>query len=100
MRAMRAVVQRVERAEVRIAGAVQGAIGRGLLVLVGAAQDDTEEDCRALVDKVVGLRIFADEEGQMNPAVADIGGGLLLVSQFTLLGDTRKGRRPSFVQAL
>ena len=97
---MRAVVQRVERAAVRIAGEVVGEIGRGLLVLVGAAHEDGEEDCRALVDKLVGLRIFPDDAGQMNRAVGEVGGGLLLVSQFTLLGDARKGRRPSFIAAM
>ncbi len=97
---MRAVVQRVSRAEVTIGGEVVGAVGRGLLVLVGAATDDGDDDCRTLVDKLVGLRIFPDDEGQMNRAVGDVGGGLLLVSQFTLLGDARKGRRPSFIQAM
>ncbi len=97
---VRAVVQRVSRAEVRVDGAVTGRVGRGLLVLVGAADDDTEEDARLLADKVVGLRIFQDDAGQMNRAVAEVGGGLLIVSQFTLLGDCRKGRRPSFVKAM
>jgi D-tyrosyl-tRNA(Tyr) deacylase len=97
---MRAVVQRVTRAEVRVGGEIVGAIERGLCVLVGAEQGDLEEDARALVDKVAGLRIFADGAGQMNRAVGEVGGGLLLVSQFTLLGDARKGRRPSFVSAM
>lgn len=97
---MRAVVQRVSRAAVRVAGEPVGEIGRGLCVLVGAAADDGEDDCRALVDKLVGLRIFPDDAGQMNRAVGEVAGGLLLVSQFTLLGDARKGRRPSFVGAL
>jgi D-tyrosyl-tRNA(Tyr) deacylase len=97
---MRAVVQRVSRAEVRVDGAVVGSIARGLLVLVGAADDDTVEDAAYLADKIVSLRIFADENGQMNRSVADAGGGLLLVSQFTLYGDCRKGRRPSFVKAM
>jgi len=97
---MRAVIQRVSRARVTVAGEVTGAIELGLLVLVGAAVDDTEADARALVDKIVGLRIFPDEAGQLDRAVADVGGALLLVSQFTLLGDTRKGRRPSFVAAM
>lgn len=97
---MRAVVQRVGRAQVTVAGERVGAIERGLLVFVGAADGDTETDAAALVDKVAGLRIFPDEAGQMNLAVGDVGGALLLVSQFTLLGDTRKGRRPSFVGAM
>lgn len=97
---MRAVVQRVSRAEVRIADEVVGRIGVGSLVLVGAADDDTDEDVAYLADKVVGLRIFADEAGNMNRALADVGGALLVVSQFTLYGDARKGRRPSFVKAM
>jgi D-tyrosyl-tRNA(Tyr) deacylase len=97
---MRAVVQRVARAEVRIDGAVVGAIGRGLLVLLGAAQEDTLADVDWMVDKVVGLRVFADEAGLMNRSLLEVGGALLVVSQFTLLGDARKGRRPSFVAAL
>jgi D-tyrosyl-tRNA(Tyr) deacylase len=97
---MRAVVQRVSRAEVRVSGELVGAIARGLCVLVGAEQADTEDDARALVDKLVGLRIFPDDAGQMNRAVAEVGGALLLVSQFTLLGDARKGRRPSFIAAM
>lgn len=97
---MRAVVQRVTRAEVTVDGATIGAIARGLCVLVGAEAKDTEEDARALVDKVVGLRIFPDDAGQMNRSVVEVGGGLLIVSQFTLLGDARKGRRPSFIDAM
>jgi D-tyrosyl-tRNA(Tyr) deacylase len=97
---MRAVVQRVTRAEVRIDGAVVGRIARGLLALVGAADDDNDEDATYLADKVVGLRVFPDEAGNMNRALAEVGGGLLVVSQFTLLGDCRKGRRPSFVKAM
>ncbi len=97
---MRAVVQRVAKAEVTVAGERVGAIDRGLLVLVGAATDDSEADAKALVDKIVGLRIFADAGGQMNLAVGEVGGQLLLVSQFTLLGDARKGRRPSFLEAM
>jgi D-tyrosyl-tRNA(Tyr) deacylase len=85
---------------VRTGGEVVGRIGHGLLVLVGAADDDSEEDVAYLADKVVGLRIFADENGQMNRGVAEVGGGLLIVSQFTLYGDCRKGRRPSFVKAM
>jgi D-aminoacyl-tRNA deacylase len=97
---MRAVVQRVSRAEVRVEGAVVGKIGRGLLALVAAGDDDGDEDVAYLADKVVGLRVFADHAGQMNRALADVGGGLLVVSQFTLFGDCRKGRRPSFVKAM
>jgi D-tyrosyl-tRNA(Tyr) deacylase len=97
---MRAVVQRVSRAEVRVDGAVVGKIGKGFLALVAAGDDDTDEDVSYLADKVVGLRVFPDENGQMNRALADVGGALLVVSQFTLFGDCRKGRRPSFVKAM
>jgi D-tyrosyl-tRNA(Tyr) deacylase len=97
---VRAVVQRVSRAEVRVDGDVVGRIGAGLCVLVGAATDDTEEDAAWLAEKVVGLRIFNDEAGQMNRSLSDVGGALLAVSQFTLLGDCRKGRRPSFIGAM
>jgi len=97
---MRAVVQRVSRAEVRIEGEVVGRIGPGLLVLVGAAEGDTEDDVGWTVEKILALRIFADEAGLMNRALAEVGGALLVVSQFTLLGDCRKGRRPSFMGAL
>jgi D-tyrosyl-tRNA(Tyr) deacylase len=93
-------VQRVSRAEVRVDGEVVGKIGRGLMVLVGAADDDTDEDVAWTAEKIVNLRIFPDEAGNMNLAVGDIAGALLLVSQFTLLGDCRKGRRPSFVKAM
>lgn len=96
---MRAVVQRVSRASVSIEGQVVGEIGRGLLVLLGIAPDDTPEQSRWLADKVVGLRVFADEAGKMNRDVVEIGGGVLIISQFTLYGDCRKGRRPSFVDA-
>jgi D-aminoacyl-tRNA deacylase len=96
---MRAVVQRVSRAEVRVEGRVTGSIGRGLLVLLGVAKDDGEADVRALAEKVAALRIFDDDAGKMNLAVPDVGGGVLVVSQFTLLGDGRKGNRPSFVDA-
>jgi D-tyrosyl-tRNA(Tyr) deacylase len=98
--AVRAVVQRVSKAEVRVDGAVVGRVGRGFVVLVGAADDDGDDDARQLADKIVGLRVFPDDEGQMNLALADAGGGLLVVSQFTLLGDCRKGRRPSFAKAM
>src|SRR4051794_10554766 len=97
---MRAVVQRVSRAEVRVDGQVIGKIGEGLCVLVGAGNGDTPADALALVDKVVNLRIFEDAEGKMNRSLLDTAGGLLAVSQFTLYGDARKGRRPSFVDAL
>ena len=96
---MRAVVQRVSRAEVRVEGRVVGAVGRGLVVLVGVAAGDGEAEARFLADKVAALRIFEDDAGKMNRAVGEVGGGLLVVSQFTLLGDTRKGNRPSFVAA-
>jgi D-tyrosyl-tRNA(Tyr) deacylase len=97
---MRAVVQRVSRAEVRVDGEVTGRIGRGLLVLVAAAGDDSDVDLNYTVDKIVNLRIFPDGDGNMNLALNDVGGALLIVSQFTLYGDCRKGRRPSFVQAM
>lgn len=97
---MRAVVQRVKQASVTIADEVVGQIGCGLLVLVGAGHGDTLDDAKYLVDKIVGLRIFPDDAGQMNRSVVDVGGGLLLVSQFTLFGDARKGRRPSFIDAM
>jgi D-tyrosyl-tRNA(Tyr) deacylase len=96
---MRAVVQRVSRARVLVGGEAVGAVGRGLLVLLGVAPSDTAEGARWLADKVVGLRIFADAAGKMNLDVAEAGGGVLVVSQFTLYGDCRKGRRPSFVGA-
>jgi D-tyrosyl-tRNA(Tyr) deacylase len=93
---MRAVVQRVSRASVRVDGEVTGAISRGLLVLVGVGRDDTEKDAEYLLDKVLGLRIFPDADGKMNRSVEESGGGLLVISQFTLFGDVRRGRRPSF----
>jgi D-tyrosyl-tRNA(Tyr) deacylase len=96
---MRAVVQRVTQASVTIGETVSGAIERGLMVLVGVAVDDTEADAKMLAAKVVGLRIFADAAGAMNLDLAAAGGAVLLVSQFTLLGDTRHGRRPSFTGA-
>ena len=100
MRRMRAVVQRVSRAEVRIASAPVGRIERGLLVLVGAGHEDAEADLIWLADKILSLRIFPDDAGLMNRAVGEIGGALLVVSQFTLFGDARKGRRPSFIAAM
>jgi D-tyrosyl-tRNA(Tyr) deacylase len=96
---MRAVVQRVSRARVVIDGETVGEVGRGLLVLLGVTHDDTAEAAAWLADKVVGLRIFNDADGKMNQGVADVGGGVLVVSQFTLYGDCRKGRRPSFIDA-
>ncbi len=96
---MRAVVQRVSEARVRVDGAVVGEIGPGLLVLLGVRIGDTLEDARWLADKAAGLRIFADDQGKMNRDVAEAGGGVLVVSQFTLYGDCRKGRRPSFIDA-
>jgi D-tyrosyl-tRNA(Tyr) deacylase len=97
--AVRAVVQRVSRAEVRVEGRVAGAIGRGLLVLLGVAQGDGDDAARLVADKIAALRIFEDADGKMNRSVADVGGALLVVSQFTLLGDARKGNRPSFTAA-
>jgi D-tyrosyl-tRNA(Tyr) deacylase len=96
---MRAVVQRVSHARVLIDSAVVGEIGQGLLILLGVTQSDTPEQARWLAEKVVGLRIFNDAEGKMNLSIGEIGGSALIVSQFTLYGDCRKGRRPSFVDA-
>jgi D-tyrosyl-tRNA(Tyr) deacylase len=96
---MRAVVQRVSRAEVRVEGRTVGAIGRGLLVLVGIARDDTPEAGKVLAEKTANLRIFDDEQGRMNRSLLEAGGGVLCVSQFTLYGDCRKGRRPSYDRA-
>ena len=96
---MKALLQRVTRASVSVAGEVVGGIGRGLVIFVGVASGDTEKDVNYLVPKIVNLRIFADDEGRFNLSALDIKGELLVVSQFTLLADTRKGRRPSFVEA-
>lgn len=96
---MRAVVQRVSRAAVRVEGRTVGEIGPGLLVLLGVAAGDGEPEARWMADKLGALRIFEDRDGKMNLSVADVRGGLLVVSQFTLLGDTRKGNRPSFADA-
>lgn len=96
---MRAVLQRVRRASVVVDGETVGEIGTGLLVLLGVAPDDKIEHARWLAEKTVGLRIFADDEGKMNRSVADIGGSVLVVSQFTLYGDCSKGKRPSFIKA-
>lgn len=98
--AMRAVVQRVSRARVSVSGEVVGEIGAGSCVLVGVARGDDEEAARTLADKVIGLRIFEDEAGKMNLSLEDVGGELLAISQFTLMGDVRKGRRPSFGGAM
>ncbi|HEY0191571.1 MAG TPA: D-aminoacyl-tRNA deacylase [Kofleriaceae bacterium] len=98
--AMRAVVQRVIRAKVTVEERVTGEIGGGLLVLLGCGAGDTEVDLGYVVDKVVKLRIFADEAGKMNRSVLEVGGGVLVVSQFTLYGDARQGRRPAFTGAL
>ena len=96
---MRAVVQRVSEASVTVDGEVVGAIPRGLLVYLGAAKDDGPRDVRYIVEKVAGLRVFQNEEGRMSLSVADVGGAVLVVSQFTLFGDVRRGRRPSFDDA-
>lgn len=96
---MRAVVQRVSSASVTVENEITGQIGRGFLVLLGIGEDDTEADVIYLAGKVAGLRVFEDEAGRMNLTLADVGGAVLAVSQFTLFGDCRKGRRPSFVAA-
>lgn len=96
---MRAVVQRVKHSSVRAGNEIVGQIGSGLLVLLGVARDDTTKDADYLVDKIVNLRIFEDRDGKMNRSLLETGGQLLAVSQFTLLADCRKGRRPSFVEA-
>ena len=96
---MRAVLQRVKSASVSIEGKTAGAIGPGFLVLLGVAPEDTQEECDFLLDKILGLRVFEDEAGKMNRSLCDRGGALLVVSQFTLYADCRKGRRPSFTGA-
>lgn len=96
---MRAVLQRVTRASVRVGGETVGEIGRGLVVLLGIARDDAEPDVQYLAEKIAALRIFDDAEGRMNLAVAEVGGALLVISQFTLYGDVRRGRRPSWIEA-
>jgi len=96
---MRAVVQRVSRAAVRVEGATLGEIGRGFVVLAGFAPSDTETTLAWVAEKIAGLRLFGDAEGKMNLGLEDVGGALLVVSQFTLYGDASKGRRPSFVAA-
>ena len=96
---MRIVLQRVTSASVTVGGEVTGRIGTGYLVRLGVGQGDTEEDCRRLADKLINLRIFSDENGKINLSLADVGGELLIVSQFTLYADCRKGNRPNFIQA-
>jgi D-tyrosyl-tRNA(Tyr) deacylase len=96
---MRLLLQRVSRAEVRIDGKTVGKVGRGFCLLVGFTHDDGAEEAEWMADKVIGLRLFGDEEGKMNLALEDVSGELLVVSQFTLYGDARKGRRPSFIDA-
>ena len=96
---MRAVVQLVNHASVTVEGEVTGQIDRGFLVFLGVAEGDTEKDLQYIIDKVVGLRVFEDEAGKMNLSVKDVGGAILAVSQFTLYGDCRHGKRPSFTQA-
>src|SRR3982751_6137998 len=96
---MKAVLQRVSRAKVTVDDDVTGEIGRGILVFLGVGNSDAEKDAQFLVEKTVNLRIFDDANGKMNLSVLDVGGGLLVVSQFTLYGDARKGRRPSYIGA-
>ena len=96
---MRAVIQRVERASVSVEGEIRGQIGAGFLVLIGVEEGDGDADFRYIADKVPNLRVFEDEQGKMNRSLLDVGGELLAVSQFTLLGDARGGRRPSFITA-
>lgn len=96
---MRVVLQRVSRAEVRIGGKSVGKIGFGFVILVGFGHADTEEAFGWMAEKILGLRLFGDAEGKMNRALADVGGAVLVVSQFTLYGDASKGRRPSFIDA-
>lgn len=96
---MRAVIQRVERASVSVEGEIRGRIGAGVLVLIGVEEGDGDADFRYIAEKVPNLRVFEDEQGKMNRSLLDVGGELLAVSQFTLLGDARGGRRPSFITA-
>ena len=96
---MKAVIQRVSEARVTIDGRVSGRIGRGYVILLGIAQEDGEKDLAKLIRKIIGLRIFPDDQGKTNLSLQDVEGGLLVISQFTLMADCRKGRRPSFVKA-
>lgn len=96
---MRAVVQRVRKSDVTVEDKITGEIGKGLMVLLGVEDCDTEKDAEYMAEKIAGLRIFEDSEGKMNLSVMDVGGDILAVSQFTLLGDCRKGKRPSFIKA-
>lgn len=96
---MRAVVQRVTRASITVESETIGAIGAGLVVLLGVARDDTEKDAEYLAEKIAALRVFDDAEGRMNLSVKDVGGALLVISQFTLYGDVRRGLRPSWIEA-
>lgn len=96
---MIAVIQRAQKASVSVAGEVKGKINQGLVVLLGVGQDDAEEDLAWLASKILNLRIFADEDGKMNRSVRDVDGGILLISQFTLLASTKKGNRPSYIKA-
>jgi D-tyrosyl-tRNA(Tyr) deacylase len=96
---MRAVIQRVRRASVAVDGRTMGTIGQGLLTFLGVAKDDTQTDIAFIADKITNLRIFEDADDKMNLSVKDVGGGVLLISQFTLFGDCRKGRRPDFTAA-
>lgn len=96
---MRAVIQRVTRASVTVEQAIVGEIGRGLVVLLGVARDDTEQHARYLAEKIAALRVFDDEEGKMNLSLKEVGGALLVISQFTLYGDVRRGLRPSWIEA-
>ena len=96
---MKIVLQRVTHASVKVDGTVTGKIDTGYLILFGAGKDDTQEDCRRLADKIINLRIFSDDNGKINLSLKDVGGSLLIVPQFTLYADCRKGNRPNFIQA-